>query len=176
MSSLKHLVIGADGVLGRSLCAELEYRGEEFAFTSRRESLPARSGRPGSALRFMLGESDPKTLPYARRIYVVAAITSVIACQRDPVATWRVNVDAPLAIARLVPVSFDVIVYVSSDAVEFCGHLEYGRQKAQVEAALALHPRCTIVRPTRFNASQAPALAKFMLDAATGGGLYRWAP
>lgn len=67
------------------------------------------------------------------------------------------------------------VVFVSSDAVEFCGHMEYGRQKAQVEAALAMHPRCAVVRPGRFDAETAPALAK-MIVSVTTEGLHRWTP
>ena len=152
---MKHLVIGGDGRVGSALVRELQYRGLDYAFTSRRDTQRSSS--------HYLDLSKPLTnVPIADTIYLVAAIPSFVAAEDDPRATWRVNVDAPLAIAGGQPEAH--IVFVSSDAVSFCGHTEYGRQKAHVEAALYFRPHTIIVRSRRLAEGDEIALAKLLVD------------
>ena len=113
-------------------------------------------------------------LPAADLVYLVAAIPSFVHCEADPRGTWRVNADAPVALARYYRSAF--VVFVSSDAVEFCGKTEYGRQKAYVESILLAWDHVAVVRPTRISREVAPKVADYMLGVAMNRrpGLYRW--
>lgn len=152
---MKYLVIGGDGRVGSALVRELQYRGLDYAFTSR-------TTRRGGSHYLDLSQWPLTNVPIADTIYLVAAIPSFVAAEDDPRGTWRVNVDAPLAIAR--GQSEAKIVFVSSDAVSFCGHTEYGRQKAHVEAALYFRPRTSIVRSRRLAEGDEIALARILVD------------
>lgn len=169
---MRHLIVGGHGLLGtalRRLCEEA--CGLDYAYTERRPV-----GADSRRIFYDLASGNPHELPPADVVYLVAAVTSTIRCEDDPRGTWQVNVDAPLALARrYAPDGF--IVFISSDAVEFCGRMEYGRQKAHVEAALALHERCSVVRPARFTADNVDRLARFIVSPQVmHAGLHRWAP
>jgi len=151
MSIPEVLVIGGRGLVGSALCSRLRQLSFEYEFTARSQN--------GGAIQFDLEHGDHKKLPAADVIYLVAAQTSTIACEADRIRTWRVNVDAPLNIAR-----------------SQSGHMEYGRQKAHAEAALAFRPRTAIVRPSRLNQERVADFANFLVEIGTkrDAGLYPW--
>jgi hypothetical protein len=103
-------------------------------------------------------------------VYLVAAVPKFAECEKNP-DTWRVNVDAPIALARLFPSAFKV--FVSSDAVEFAGNTAYARQKAHVEGYMQSID-AAIVRPNRI--SDAPKFAEYLIEVGQGRrpGLFRW--
>lgn len=168
---MKALVVGGDGLLGRTLVNALVDAEVDVIKTTRREQ------DIQGAIFLDLAAPIPE-LPHRDVVFLVAAVASTIACEADRRGTWRVNVDAPLAIARRYVGEAD-IVFVSSDAVEFCGHMEYGRQKAHVEAALAFVPRTKIVRLSRITPETVGDAAEFIrLVGMSAGleGLFRWPP
>jgi nucleoside-diphosphate-sugar epimerase len=168
-----HLVIGGNGLIGTALCDELARRNNDHLATTRRTDDP-------NKLLFVLGKDDPYLLPQASVVYLVAARPGFSACEGDA-ESWVVNVDAQIAIARRFirhnPSRVAFIVYVSSDAVEWCGGTAYARQKAQVEAYIQSIDGA-IIRPTRVTPVTVKAVAGLMIDVgiARTSGVHRWKP
>ena len=160
---MRQLVIGGDGLIGSAVRCELERQKANFAATSR---------KPDARLRFDLMLDAPAILPDAEIVYLIAGMPTFLACETDR-NSWRVNVDGIIAAARRFPLSF--LVYVSSDAVEWCASTGLARQKAAVEAYL-LHREAAIVRPSRVVPHTAPLFAQFLvgLGNAAMPGVYRW--
>lgn len=194
-----HLVIGGNGLIGTALCAELEKRGIDFLATTRREPpgplvprIRPHAGwmMPDGKLFFDLSADDPNVLPPAEVVYLVAAKPGFASCE-GTAESWVVNVDAQIAIARRYQVtmlewikkerefseSSPFIVYVSSDAVEWCGGTAYARQKAQVESYVQAIDGA-IIRPTRVTGETVDSLAALMVDVGIGRkqGVHRWKP
>ena len=83
-------------------------------------------------------------------IYLVAAVTGIMACEADAQNSWRVNADGPAQLAvqasrkniRVGPTyaagKFVHTVFISSDAVESGPKLNYSMQKAYVEGIVLL--------------------------------------
>lgn len=172
-----HLVIGGDGFLGKALARRLRDGGEtDVVWTTRRRDWTI---APQGSFFFDLLSSDPGELPPCDIVYLVAANTKIAECERDPTA-WRVNVDAPIAIAkrfmreRLFGKSIE-IVYLSSDAVETCSGTAYGRQKAAAEAYMHAID-ATIIRPGRIPPERVDDLADIIIAAGLNRrrGVIRW--
>ena len=69
------------------------------------------------------------------------------------------------------------VVYVSSDAVEWCGATAYARQKAQVESYIQAIDGA-VIRPTRVTPALVGDLARLMVDVGLNRkqGVHRWKP
>lgn len=148
------LVVGADGGIGRPLLAALRAAGRPAVGTSRRGS--------DTALSLDLARSDSWQLPVGVAVaYLCAAVTSIETCRRDPAGTRRINVDATLALAGHLQDRGSHVVFLSTNQVfdgtvplrgedePTCPLTEYGRQKAEVEAALLAAGGATVVRLTK---------------------------
>ena len=137
------LVIGANGCLGAAVRRVLAARG-----------VPAlASGRDPASSIFVDLEASPETwrLPPAEAggvAFLLAARTNTAACESDPEAAWRVNVQATLELARRLAGQGYFLVFASSSQV-FDGErllpspddapnpvTVYGRHKAEIEARL----------------------------------------
>jgi dTDP-4-dehydrorhamnose reductase len=101
-------------------------------------------------------------LPPCKAAVLCAAITNLDQCRRDSRGTRKINVEATLVLARRLADSGAFVTFVSSNLVfdgsrplrkpddPACPRMEYGRQKAEVEAGLAaLGDRAAIVRLTK---------------------------
>lgn len=144
---MRVLLFGSGGLLGRYLARA--WPGHELTAPGRRDG-----DITGTACLDAL---------FARRwdaVINAAAACDFDACERDPVATGRVNRDAPLELARRCAAQGALFVQYSSDYV-FGGeedrlHTEsdipqprsaYGRQKADLEKVIpVLCPRSLILR------------------------------
>jgi dTDP-4-dehydrorhamnose reductase len=135
----RFLVIGADGLVGRHIAAALggadvvrTYRGEHA------DGLRLDITDSG-AVRRVIGETRPSV------IVLAAADAYVERCEREPVETRRVNVEAPRVVATSAKESGALLVVFSSEYV-FDGDAgpyhedaergpinEYGRQKVALE-------------------------------------------
>lgn len=124
---MKAIVIGGDGLIGAHLAQTLRDRGHEVIRTTRR------LGDEG-ALFFNMEHAVG--VPKCDVAFICAAVTKFIDCEQDQMA-YRVNVDAPVAIATELKAMGATVVYLSSEAVEKALHTAYGMHKALVEAALA---------------------------------------
>lgn len=155
-------------MVGTALRAALVRREIDFHYTTRRGT-----GRIEQCYLDLL--NPPVVWPSPRQydvVYLVAAIAKFAECERDP-ATWVVNVDAPIALARTFNAAFKV--FISSDAVEYAGNTAYARQKAHVEAYMQTID-AAIVRPNRIAPEHAGVFAEFLIEVAETRhvGVVRW--
>ena len=174
-----HLVIGGRGLVGTALCAELAIR--DIAFTATCKRLNHLNEIKLDLLDLVANDLEQKirkSLPPAEVVYLVAAKTGFGACEGDR-SSWIVNVDAPIMIARHYRTwpLFTYrchIVFISSDAVEYCGATAYARQKAQVESYIQSIDGA-IVRAGRVGA-RVGELARVIADVGVQRrvGLTRW--
>jgi len=142
---LPHLVIGASGLVGNALMRSLAARGLPAVGTYHHYELPGLHPLDlacEEAVRALIAEVRPAV------IHLPAAVARVDACERDPAATYAVNVrgvrhvrDAAAAIgARVVYYSTDYVFpgeggpYREEDPIRPLQ--EYGRQKAWAEHTL----------------------------------------
>lgn len=169
------LVVGADGLIGRALTLHLMKRGEKVAATTFLETdLP-------NAIHFDLTAGSWPALPRARAAVLCAAMTSQDQCRRDPAGTRHINLVQTLKLARELIAADTFVVFISTNLV-FDGsqpkrspygprspRTEYGRQKAEVEQALAQWPEQTaVVRLTKVFHSNLPLLQKWRQDLDAG--------
>lgn len=161
-----HLVIGGYGLIGSALCAELTSRQVPFVATTRRT-------QQEHAMAFYdLRRSDPASLPPASIVYLVAGMPGFATCEGNRLS-WRVNVDAAIALARHYRHSF--VIFISTDAVEWCGATAYAREKAQVEPIIHAIDGA-IVRPAKVTPERAGEFAKALAEVARARkpGVFRW--
>jgi dTDP-4-dehydrorhamnose reductase len=136
------LVVGADGLVGSELM-------RQAASAARVRGTTRRSPRPSGALALDLAaEPASWSLPTCDVAFLCAAVASLARCRQDPAASFRVNVEGTLALARRLLERGTHVVLLSSNQV-FAGatpqvseserpapRSEYGRQKAEVERRL----------------------------------------
>ena len=145
-SSGRHLVVGADGLIGQALVAHLDQLGEDVLETTRRSDTPTKRRLFLDLERDIANWLPPLGVTHA---YLCAAVTSTEECRRKPSETMRVNVEATETIARKLVASGAFVVLLSSNQVfdgsrpfckadePLCPVTEYGRQKAEIEQRLA---------------------------------------
>lgn len=131
---MKALIVGGDSKLGLALSLVMKSRNMEYLCTTRRSLLIHPEG--GHMVRFDMMSPDTLSVPAVDVVFILAAITKVVDCEADPVTAWRINADAPVAIARQFASLDSHIVFLSSDAVERAPNLVYSRAKAYAELAL----------------------------------------
>jgi len=139
---LRVLIIGADGTVGRGLIRHLTDQGHSITGTTRR-----RETAGGNRVVFDLA-ADPSSWPALPKVdaaVICAAVPGFAPCRKDPLATARVNVDAPGVLAEKFAGTKTHLIFLSSNAVfdgavPFTPHdrppcplTEYGRQKARAE-------------------------------------------
>jgi dTDP-4-dehydrorhamnose reductase len=159
------LVIGGDGFVGSALVALLRERRCDVAATTRRPRAPG---------IFLAMALPVQAIPAAEAVFIVAAVNTFQACEGNPQA-YRVNVDAPVEIARLAIAQGGFPVFVSSDAVEWCGASAYARQKALAELGVRMVGGA-VVRPSRVEPHRVGNLCELLLDVATRRlpGVHHW--
>jgi dTDP-4-dehydrorhamnose reductase len=172
------LVIGADGQIGGALAAGLADHGLPALGTTRH---PA---RVGAGRVYLDLEGDPGAWPRPDNIaaaILAAAVTRLDACERDPVATARINVQANLALADHLGARGIPIIFLSSNQV-FDGtrphqkaseptspRTVYGRQKAEVEEGLlARGGRASILRLSKVVTPELPLFREWCEALASG--------
>jgi len=150
-TDLRWLLLGATGLVGTHLRAALRER--DVVMTSHRAQLPG-----SIAVDLTDREATTRAIRGARPdVVVVAAATAFVEeCEREPVATRVINVDAVRHVAESAPNA--LLVVFSSDYV-FDGSAgsyaeddpvapinEYGRQKVAVEAIARERPHHLVCR------------------------------
>lgn len=171
MTSNRHaFVIGGDGGLASVFIPLLTDNGWRVTTTTR---------RPVAAPPLFLDLEQIPLLPddAAYRggvMFLLAAVTKVVDCEGSA-ATWRINADAPVELARQGIRLGMHVVFVSSDAVERAPHLAYAKQKAYAESYM-LATGQSVLRPARILPDRRRAVAQrmFEIGASRAGGLYRW--
>lgn len=159
MKNQSILIVGADGMIGRSLVAAFQYEGHSV-WGSTRNKINATEQKVFLDLA-EIGDTCPLPLPLTMigTVVLCAAITSIERCRADPAATRRINVENTVALAKRFVDSGVFTVFLSSNAV-FDGQTafakptdrtnpqtEYGRQKAEAEEKLlSLGNQVSVVR------------------------------
>jgi dTDP-4-dehydrorhamnose reductase len=154
---LRCLIIGGDGTFGAELAATLCSRGHEVVATTRRRARPAVDG----SLYLDLAEKLP-VLPDVDVAIICAAMARFEDCRRYPELAHRVNVAAPLELARTLTRAGSRVILLSTGAVFDCRSAQvsesatpaprshYGRLKAEAEGGLlALGARASVLRLTK---------------------------
>lgn len=151
------VVVGADGTIGRALCKRLAASGRRYIATSRRAIRDPK-------YRY-LDLSDPRTFEVLPTkigaCYVLAGVTDMAACQKDPVSTGKVNVDATKQLASFVIARGGHVIVLSTNLVhsgiypraaishELRPQNEYAAQKLRLESDLLSTNRATVLRITK---------------------------
>ncbi len=167
------LVVGGDSNVGKALYERLRVRADVTALTrtTRRECLHS-----DQIHLDLLNPKLPSGLPYDI-IYLVAAITGIMACQCAE--AWRVNADGPAQLALQAATTnnpkFTRVVFISSDAVETVPSFAYSMQKAYVETVV-LSLGGSVVRPARIFPEKLDNLVELLIDVGLNRktGLHRW--
>lgn len=173
---MKALVIGGDSSLGQALCTELLRRGHEVVRTTRRDSTEAPVGRNEHVVYLdMLVPRLPGPAEHMDVVYIMAAVTGVVPAERHPDA-WRINADAPVALAQRASDRSWHVVFPSSGTVELAPHTASARQKSYAETFVLLLGGCVVrllprVAPEKFG-EVAGLLADVGEQRCTG--LVRW--
>jgi dTDP-4-dehydrorhamnose reductase len=153
------LIVGADGLIGRALKARLESEGVPTVGTTRRRDVVDDS----CLFLDLAGDVGSWECPRPVGVAVLcAAVVKLADCERDPIGSRRVNVEASATLARLLAASGVFVVYLSTNQV-FDGTrplpkptdpvsplTQYGRQKVEVEQqVLSLANPGAVVRLTK---------------------------
>jgi len=124
-------------------------------------------------------------LPSPSAAVLCAAVTSMERCQKDPVATKKINVTNTVRLARKLLLGGSHVVFLSSNTV-FDGvqpwastsdsnspRTEYGRQKADAESQLlSLDGQIAIVRFSKIIPPGMPLLQDWVRDMRSGRNIY----
>jgi dTDP-4-dehydrorhamnose reductase len=154
MSTCDDLIVGGDGLIGRGLTTRLRQLGHNVVVTSRRE------GANGCLRLDLAEELDVSALPNCcGTAYLLAAVTSMAACEADPSSTAHINVEQISRLAgELLKRGVHVIV-VSTNLV-----LDGLSPRADAE-----QPR----RPQNVYAAQKAELERRLLDPGRGASVLR---
>lgn len=134
----RELVIGADGFIGGRLRTLL---GPQCEGTSRRNP----TMHPFHHLDLL--DFEVAKLPEATAVWICAGVNGAMACE-GRAESYRVNVDAPIRLARHYRATGAFTVWISSTTVEW-SNSAYARQKSLSEVALSSVPLVGIVRAGR---------------------------
>lgn len=173
------LVVGADGMIGRSLVATLEHEGKSVFGSTRKQTRITES-----RVFIDLAEAGRRPLlPRAKITDAVlcAASTSMERCRLEPIATREINVKNTVALAKLLVAEGVNVVFLSSNTV-FDGQTpfpkatdrtspqtEYGRQKAEAEQQLlSLGEQVAVVRFSKVISPSMPLLTGWASDLRAG--------
>lgn len=179
------LVTGASGLLGATVLTAAHNRGWEIAGTYREHPIRLSGATIGQA-DLCRAEQVRELLRAVRPEWVVhcAAVTDVDWCERNPDATWAINVRAAGDVARAAAEVGAGIVYVSTDSVfdgQRGGYTEddepaplnvYARNKLAGERAVSENAaRAIILRTNLFgwNCRAKLSLAEWVLDRLESG-------
>lgn len=141
-----YLVIGADSVVGAALVDLMEHMGVKATGTTRR---PQRIDAENRVFLDLSSESETTIWQNGYSVaFLCAAVTSIAACEDDPVGTRTINVRNTVVLAERLLAEGTRIIFLSSNTVfdglsawpvenaPYSPTCEYGRQKASVERKL----------------------------------------
>lgn len=177
------LVVGGDSVIGGALVARLDQMGLPTVWTTRR--------RDELAERALYLDFDDEqsawSLPKESVTSAVlcAAVTSVEACESNPDATRKVNVDRTLVLAERLLASGTFVTFLSTDLV-FDGQrslvmidqttnsaTQYGQQKSDAEEALLGYgDRVAVVRLGKVISPRMPLFTQWIEDLESGNVIH----
>lgn len=165
-SDVSHLIVGKDSLLGAAAATALRSEERQVITTTRR-------GTTGPPHHLDLAlPLDRASLPRATVAYLCAAITSIAACESDPVATDKINIAGMIALAEALIANGTFVVFLSTNLVfdgskpfipadaPPCPSTAYGRQKAEVERHLLQYgSNAAILRLSKVIGPETPLFA-----------------
>ncbi len=173
-----HLIVGGDSAIGKALASRLREKGHKVLATSRQ------AGRASAETLHLdlSGRLDLTAWPdQFEVVYLLAAVTSLAACQSDPIGTALINVERTLELARLLSAMDAHLVFISTNLVlagdcprapgdsPYAPQCEYAAQKAEVERALLTLPNpASVLRVTKIT-SGLEGLVKDWMDSLAAG-------
>lgn len=160
------LIVGADGLIGRTLVDYLKIRGESVLGTTRRSDTVSQNKVYLDLSGDIAHWQPPRQVSIA---YLCGAVTSLQRCREAPAQSAVVNVKNTVALIKTLVRNKVFVVFLSSSLV-FDGSVpmqkagtklspktEYGRQKAEAERQLlALGNKAVVVRLTKVLTSNMP--------------------
>jgi len=166
------LVVGGDSLVGSAIHSQCRELAIPVAVSSRR--------RGANAL--FLDLSDPDFRPLERTAcdvaFICAAVTDMRACQNEPLATRRINVDNTIELMRRLADKGTHLLFLSTSQV-FDGKIpvpaedaatnprnEYGAQKLAVEQAIQRYKLpAAVLRPTKIFGERPAGIFKLWFQA-----------
>ena len=157
------LIVGADGMIGRTLADRFAAAGRNVVRTT---LLPT----AGAISLDLAREAAAWTPPPASIAFLCAAITSQEQCRSRRAESRAVNVEGTMALAERLARQGTHVVFPSTNLVfdglrprqsphaPYAPQTEYGRQKAETEARLRQLPGTCVVRFTKVLGRAAPLL------------------
>jgi dTDP-4-dehydrorhamnose reductase len=174
---MRILVIGIDSAIGGKLTAALLTRGHRVIGTTRN----TRNINNPNVIFLDLASNDEPMLPETDAAVVCAAMARFEECHNQPELAYRVNVEAPVAIANQLAPRGTRVLLLSTSAVFDCyeplrkadsiraPRSVYGRLKMQAESRLLEKGQgSAVLRLTKVLNSGAGILTKWIDDLAIG--------
>jgi dTDP-4-dehydrorhamnose reductase len=173
------LIVGAEGLIGSHLAAD----GRTMDLPIIGTILPT-TPKSGTMISFDLTKEPWPDLPRCSAAVICAAITNQAHCKRDPDTSRALNVVQTVRLAKRLHSQGAFIVFISSNQVydgsrplqgadePVSPRTEYGRQKAEAEAALLAMERCAIVRLTKVFPKQLAIIKSWSLAMEKGNVIH----
>jgi dTDP-4-dehydrorhamnose reductase len=143
---MRELIIGATGRIGKVLSKKLP---DAIRTSSSDGNLP------------LLDLLHVKTIPLCDIVYICGGINGTKPCEGNEFA-FRINVDGPVNVARIMAARGGFSVYISSMSIEWLG-AAYQRQKLAAETILRTMPNIGIVRAGRVTGDNIEALCEMLI-------------
>ena len=118
----------------------------------------------------------PSSLASVHLAYLTAGTKGFHECEGDE-KVFRDDVDANISLIKGLLRVGAFVVFISTEAVERIGHgAAYSRNRLLVEQFIWTQEGCAVVRPGRFDTSNAPRLAEFCKQIGEGQreGIHYW--
>ena len=153
---MNHLVIGASGQVGHALMKAFQEAGHRAVgtyFSRPQPELRSLDMTQPALVARLMSETGPDA------VWIPGAMPDVDRCEREPEESYRVNVEAPIAVMELAQKRGIPLVYFSTDYV-FDGRngpyresdpvhpvQVYGKHKVEAETRLLTYRDTLVVRP-----------------------------
>jgi dTDP-4-dehydrorhamnose reductase len=115
--SMRVMVVGIDGIVGGALASHLTMRGHDVFGTTRRTS---KIDEKNYYLNLSESQLRLGDFPNSDAVVFCAAMTALSECRQNPVVARRINVDAPLELARHMHSRGAQNILLSTSAVFDC--------------------------------------------------------
>ena len=106
----KHLIIGGDSIIGKSLYNKFIKNNFDAYYTTRNNTR-----LNDNSIYFDLEENNINFIP--KRVYVCTGISDINFCEKNPIYSWNLNVNLTLAVIKKFHNLGSHIIFLSTDLV-----------------------------------------------------------